>query len=885
MSFSKQSHQIHDKGGGDLSTIAGVGVELPVRVNTKFGSLLCIDCGQFTSGPESTWRHLQQKHLNLKLKWKKQAFIKLAETALHPYPFGTCSFTEDAFRGHLTYSDRPTPIQGITIRDGYVCSLCLHNDGSPRFASIMASTMWKHGNEAHNTVNHANMKIVPVPPFADKTKVQQPWIGLALSTKTVLAVNPSNVARENSFSPISQNPQNLDDAFAFVDSDDANRDISSLFPSDMDSATRLLALFQIVPLEVIAEFHWLGNASDSGNPALDVFRNEIGQHVRSLSYQMNDCIQSLSTLDVKLLLMECDVVSSTSDHKRYLKTLQERSTLNRYSTDLMFVIQYVCLASDMGTFLRPGQPFPDELKLTDHERANFDVPIASLLNHWQHEGSLTPDLVWDLICSVFLRVLNPFKQGSNDATIRLGIIRCSNKDTGIVSSHEKLHKYLASLEHMCRLIVAYSAKKQMDSMTFPPETDENTRNRERRAFVQTHIKTNLNNYCVFGNISSFKGQLINYSRNYGGPRVHASAISSDLFTIDEIQFSFTGFRRCLRSTIDRANEEVDFLMKSFPAKFPPNLIDDPRNTTVNASFKDYNGLLTTYQDFVQHLSQSNPEWDFIRQKMNQPLSFSERRTCEQFREHCCTIESCIATVSCIGTGGGGRATTLFSILLRNTEYGSRNLFVIDGHFVLLLRYDKTSHITESDQITLRVFPPSMQAVIYRYTVYLKPLLALVKARLETTTEDTIQKSSIKNTTLDYLYSAHTRGRWTSADFRECVKTAVDLHFPSPIGNYTRIRQALQYMAKCFLATHQDKPDFWESIGFDDQQGHSRETGENIYGVTEQDISSLFSENVRKKQFRASFWWFLHMLDEGPMSLSPKSRNVHITTISDLSCAE
>jgi hypothetical protein len=179
----------------------------------------------------------------------------------------------------------------------------------------------------------------------------------------------------------------------------------------------------------------------------------------------------------------------------------------------------------------------------------------------------------------------------------------------------------------------------------------------------------------------------------------------------------------------------------------------------------------------------------------------------------------------------------------------------------------------------------MQAVIYRYTVYLKPLLALVKARLETTTEDTIQKSSIKNTTLDYLYSAHTRGRWTSTDFRECVKTAVDLHFPSPIGNYTRIRQALQYMAKCFLATHQDKPDFWESIGFDDQQGHSRETGENIYGVTEQDISSLFSENVRKKQFRASFWWFLHMLDEGPMSLSPKSRNIHITTISDLSCAE
>ena len=226
--------------------------------------------------------------------------------------------------------------------------------------------------------------------------------------------------------------------------------------------------------------------------------------------------------------------------------------------------------------------------------------------------------------------------------------------------------------------------------------------------------------------------------------------------------------------------------------------------------------------------------------MNHPLSFSARHVCEQFREHCSIIETCIATVSCIGTGGGGRGTTLFSVLLRNTEYGSRNLYIIDGYFVLLLRYDKTSHIKESDQISLRVFPQSMYSVIYLYTVYLKPLLAIVKARLETTNEDTNQKSAIRTTTLDYLYSAHARGRWMSKDFRESVKSAIDLHLPCPVGNYTRIRQALQYMAKCFLASHQEKPDFWESIGFDDQQGHSTETGENTYGVTEQDIAGLCS---------------------------------------------
>ena len=53
------------------------------------------------------------------------------------------------------------------------------------------------------------------------------------------------------------------------------------------------------------------------------------------------------------------------------------------------------------------------------------------------------------------------------------------------------------------------------------------------------------------------------------------------------------------------------------------------------------------------------------------------------------------------------------------------------------------------------------------------------------------------------------------------------------------------------------------LGFDDQQGHSMETGELCYGVTEEDVAGLCSESARRKQFRASFWWFKHMLDEGP----------------------
>ena len=201
----------------------------------------------------------------------------------------------------------------------------------------------------------------------------------------------------------------------------------------------------------------------------------------------------------------------------------------------MFVIQCVCLASDLGSFLHPDDAFPDELMLTPRKRANFDLPVSSLLDCWQQEGSLSSELVWDLICSVLLRVLNPYQKSNNDAILRLEIIRCANKDTGIVSIRDKLRQFCVSIEHISRLVASYLAKRNMEYMEFPNGTHENKIPRTGKDGPLCKATSTITQpFLCFGNVSAFTGRLIKHSRNYNGPHVHASAISNDRFTVDEI---------------------------------------------------------------------------------------------------------------------------------------------------------------------------------------------------------------------------------------------------------------------------------------------------------------------------------------------------------------
>ena len=66
-----------------------------------------------------------------------------------------------------------------------------------------------------------------------------------------------------------------------------------------------------------------------------------------LTVEMDSVIRSLSTLDVKCLVMEGDELITGSDYGRYLKSVQENSTLMRYANDLTFLVNYVCVMSEM----------------------------------------------------------------------------------------------------------------------------------------------------------------------------------------------------------------------------------------------------------------------------------------------------------------------------------------------------------------------------------------------------------------------------------------------------------------------------------------------------------------------------------------------------------
>jgi hypothetical protein len=815
----------------------------------------------------NSWVHLRTKHPNLHLNLTKKDYLALVEAKVGPTKLANPQLdTSNALSLLSDPKAQHLPIQGLAFDYGYVCNHC-KKEGIKSFASKTLQTMWQHGHSSHGMISYARRNPPPIPPFCTETMIQQPWIGLECGSKTYLPV--SLPASSNSSVTLNRNLQDnfcLDHLYSFIDQQEASRTSLLLEPADSDTATRLLGINKIVDPEVARKYHWLGSGGAGECSRLAEFREELGQHCRALTTEMDNEIRSLSTLDIKCLVMEGELIKG-SDYCRYLKSVQENSTLMRYANELTFLVNYVCVVSERGflAWAFGDDAAPVELLLTEHEKSNLDTKVGLLTNWWSEKGELDPEHVWDLVHSILLRVLNPFAHGNNDVIIRLGCLRCANKLSGRVRIRDRLRQYCAAMEHMTRLVAVHSAKQTMEALVFPSEFDENTKNRARRASVQSSISQWLNRFCAFGNLGSFKGLLISYSRHYEGPRVHASSISSDLFSIDTVQLSFSGFRRCILSAIDVVNAQVESLLDGFNPTIPHTLIDDPRDEMPNVSFKDPNGLLEAYKEYVAKLVLSNKQWEFLGSEINSPLTENNSTLCEQFREKCDCIEGGIATISCLGTGGGGRGTTLFSVLLRNTDISTRNLFFFDGFFVLLLRYDKTSHIKESDQVTIRVFPPSLFRSLYIYLVYLKPVLAVIKAKLETTIDDDERKNEIKTMTLDHLYSGGQRGRWSSADFRERVKENVDLTFPHPIGNYTRLRQAIQYMAKCFLSSSQsEKPELWEMLGFDDQQGHSIETGELCYGVTDEDVTGLCSESSRRKQFHSSFWWFKHMLGEGPL---------------------
>jgi hypothetical protein len=331
--MSQEVVEIYHRDGPDLREVTGIGPHLPIRFHSKYFTLLCIDCGRFMANSANSWTHLRTKHSNLHVKVTKKEYLSLVESNVGPTnlidPRQAASTVIDFVSHSKTVHP---PIQGLAFDYGYVCNLCVE-EGINAFASKTLQTMWQHGHSSHGMISHARRNPPPFPSFCTETMIQQPWVGLECGSKAYLAVRVPILCNGgtnlgNTTNRICQDTFGLDYIYSFIDHQEASRSSLLLEAADFDTATRLLGLNKIVDPEVAKKYHWIGSGGAKESTRLAEFREELGQHCRAITVEMDSVIRSLSTLDVKCLVMEGDVITG-SDYGRYLKSVQENSTLMR----------------------------------------------------------------------------------------------------------------------------------------------------------------------------------------------------------------------------------------------------------------------------------------------------------------------------------------------------------------------------------------------------------------------------------------------------------------------------------------------------------------------------------------------------------------------------
>ena len=80
--MSQDVVQIFMRDGPDLREITGIGLHLPIRFNTKYYALVCVDCGRFLVNGLNSWTHLRSKHVNLHVKLSKKDYLSLVDAVI-----------------------------------------------------------------------------------------------------------------------------------------------------------------------------------------------------------------------------------------------------------------------------------------------------------------------------------------------------------------------------------------------------------------------------------------------------------------------------------------------------------------------------------------------------------------------------------------------------------------------------------------------------------------------------------------------------------------------------------------------------------------------------------------------------------------------------------
>lgn len=195
----------------------------------------------------------------------------------------------------------------------------------------------------------------------------------------------------------------------------------------------------------------------------------------------------------------------------------------------------------------------------------------------------------------------------------------------------------------------------------------------------------------------------------------------------------------------------------------------------------------------------------------------------------------------VGPGGVARGTEIQTLSMENTETCHRNLLIVHGYLVAALRYNKTQHNAQMDNLIARFIPTGFGRIFLYYVVIIRSLERIWA-------EDVFGAS--ESTPYKHLVFVQYAKPMESPQFSKVLynSTQESLHIGLGIHDY---RQFIKAVLRVVLAIDYDNGEEDQAVtqvnAIDTSFGHSSKIGTSMYGLSCTDLPNLTSDLLRLHQ--------------------------------------
>ncbi|KAL1674427.1 hypothetical protein EV122DRAFT_181637, partial [Schizophyllum commune] len=277
------------------------------------------------------------------------------------------------------------------------------------------------------------------------------------------------------------------------------------------------------------------------------------------------------------------------------------------------------------------------------------------------------------------------------------------------------------------------------------------------------------------------------------------------------------------------------------------LEDNLKNLTTGYTVVDYRNseiMRERFAAFSEHLL-SCDKWNLRRNVDGREVLHS--RNCDQWLARLAELEERLLVLTLLASGAPPRGTEATALLLRNTPYRQRNLYLFGRQLAFVRMYNKTTHTHAHDKVIPNGFDAVTKDIAARTWFYLRPHAECFSQ--EVFGEEGKEIAQLYRTMMfmDYgkMFSSHALTRKMSG-----LTTSV-LGWPMTIRKWRQIYPAIR---RKHPSTSLGKPDgddvddVEERIEEDDpidtrQAGHSMAIAKRLYGITADVVTGLDPDSI------------------------------------------